>query len=414
MSCCDAPGLLPLEQALKLLNNAVSATTKTETVGLEKALDRVLAVEVRSPHNIPNYDNSAMDGYAFNSVTHDATQPLTMVGKSFAGAAFEGSVKAGECIRIMTGAKLPADCDCVVMQENTQVTENHITVTQKVTAGENVRLAGNDVTLNSLVLDKGKRIDAIAIGMLASLGIARVEVFNKIRVALFSTGDEITPLGAPLKDGFIYDSNRYLITAALTRLNVDIKDYGVLADNPDLIEKTFIDASNTCDAIISSGGVSVGEADFTRDILHKLGDITFYKLAMKPGKPFAFGTLNTGENTAHFFGLPGNPVSAAVTLHQLAIPALSAMAGEQGVEPLMVKLPTINALKKRSGRADFQRGRIFRSANGSVCVESTGAQSSGALSSMVAANCYIKLEQERGNVESGELVDVLPFDRYFS
>ncbi|SMF53163.1 molybdopterin molybdochelatase [Alteromonadaceae bacterium Bs31] len=410
MSSCDAPGLLPLEQAQVLLNDSLRIQANTETIELTQTLDRVLAVNIYSPHNIPNYDNSAMDGYALNVDLSDTSQPLTVVGKSFAGKAYDGKVGVGECVRIMTGAKVPSDCNCVAMQENTQANGGKISLTQAVKTGENIRLTGNDVKKNSLVLVKGKRLDPLDIGMLASLGIANVSVFKKIRVAIFSTGDEIIPLGEPLKDGFIYDSNRHLIRTCLQRMNLDVKDYGVIEDNPRLIEETFIDASNCCDAIISSGGVSVGEADYTRDILHKLGDITFYKLAMKPGKPFAFGSIGK----AHFFGLPGNPVSAAVTFHQLALPALSRMAGELNAEPLIIKMPTATALRKRPGRADFQRGHFFKAADGTLCVEAIRSQSSGALSSMVTANCYIVLEQARGAVAVGELVDVVPFDRYFS
>ncbi len=409
MSCYHSNELLALEQALQILLSSTTKLPETETVPISAALDRIIAVNIHSPHDIPNYDNSAMDGYAFNCDISDSRKALKLVGKSFAGEAFQGEVKAGECIRIMTGAKVPKSCNAVVMQENTQANGDAISFKHTASAGENIRPAGNDLKKDSLIFEQGKHINALDIGILASLGLTEVCVFKKIRVAIFSTGDEIIALGEAPKEGFIYDSNRYLLLATLQRLNLDVKDYGVLKDDPNAIEKTFIEASQSCDAIISSGGVSVGEADFTRDILGKLGDISFYKLAIKPGKPFAFGTIGP----AHFFGLPGNPVSAAVTFHQLAIPALRSMAGEKLPPTITIKANSCSRLKKRAGRIDFQRGRLFISGDGSLCVESTGRQSSGALSSMVKANCYIKLAAEQGNVERGETVDVVPFDRYF-
>ncbi|WP_075187853.1 molybdopterin molybdotransferase MoeA [Teredinibacter haidensis] len=410
MSCCDVPGLLPLVQALEMLKQSSVCQLKTETLALTNALDCILADNIVSPHHIPNYNNSAMDGYACHYESWDSSRPLKQVGRALAGAAYEGEINPGECIRIMTGAKVPDSCNCVIMQENTHVDGDNITVTQSVHSGDNIRLAGNDVKKDSLIISAGKCLGPIDIGMLATLGFASVEVYRKLRVAIFSTGDEITPLGEPLKEGFVYDSNRYLINAALQRLKVDIIDYGVLPDDPEVIERTFIDAANSCDAIISTGGVSVGEADFTRDILLKLGEITFYKLAMKPGKPFAFGSINN----ACFFGLPGNPVSAAVTFHQLALPALRAMAGEQICTQQELIIKTDSRLKKRPGRVDFQRGLLCTNDTGEIQVTTAGTQSSGALSSMLEADCYIKLEPERGNVEAGETVTVIPFDRYFA
>lgn len=410
MSCCDAPGLLSFEQALELLTMTPKAIQASESVALSASLNRVTATDIYAPFNIPNYDNSAMDGYALNCTNWPTRRPLRLVGKSFAGAAFVGEVGTGECVRIMTGAMVPRGCNCVVMQEFTEVNEHQVFITRDVQPGENIRPAGNDVKQGQKVIARGTRIGARAIGMLATLGYPEVEVVKPLRVALFSTGDEIKPLGSPLDQGFIYDSNRYFIEAALSQIGAEIINYGTLADNPLAIEEALLHATQF-DAVISSGGVSVGDADFTRDVLAKLGEITFYKLAMKPGKPFAFGSITHHEtgNTALFFGLPGNPVSAAVTFHLLATPALKTIAGQKDVMPLELNAKCLTKLSKKTGRRDFQRGILSISEHGELQVSRTENQSSGALLSLLEANCYIALEQQRGTVEPGETVSVIPF-----
>lgn len=408
MSCCDAPGLLPLDNALSQLRDAVSAIDAREKVALTDALGCILADVVRAPDNVPNVDNSAMDGYAFDCRGVKAGDTLSVVGKSFAGAPYTGQVKSGQCVRIMTGATIPLGCNCVVMQENVSVSEGNIALEKAPRLNDNIRSAGNDIKKEAVVIEQGKRLGAIEIGVLASLGIAEVSVKRKLRVAVFSTGDELVQPGQPLSEGMLYDSNRYALCAMLTRLHVDVCDLGHLPDDATKIEQTFLEAEQTCDAIVTSGGVSVGEADFTRDILHKIGDVTFYKVAIKPGKPFAFGRIGK----AVFFGLPGNPVSASVTFHQLALPTLRRMAGESFDDAITLIAQSHDALKKRPGRTDFQRGVLTRENNGNLSVRTTGGQSSGALSSMLKANCYIKLEQERGNVEVGEEVTVIPFDSW--
>jgi len=409
MSCCDAPGLLSFDQALKLLTETPKAQQACETVPLAASLNRINAVDIFAPFNIPNYNNAAMDGYAYNCDNWPTRRPLQLIGKSFAGAAFEGLVGPGECVRIMTGAMVPKGCNCVVMQEYTEVNGHHVFVTREVHPGDNIRPAGNDVHQGQMVLRKGSRIGPRAIGMLATLGYAGVEVYQPLKVALFSTGNEIVPLGTKLDEGFIYDSNRYLIEAALKNMGIEVTNLGVLPDNPKSIEENLLLAT-TCDAVITSGGISVGEADFTREVMNKIGDITFYKLAMKPGKPFAFGSLShpvTG-NKALFFGLPGNPVSAAVTFHLLATPALKTIAGERLTGPFSVNALCQSDLSKKPGRRDFQRGRLSRDQDGTLLVHSTGNQSSGALLSLLEADCYICLEQDRGNVACGETVSVIP------
>lgn len=416
MSCCDAPGLLPFEEAQFLLAQIPRAALTISRVPLALALNQITAHDIGAPFDIPNYDNSAMDGYALNSTHWQPTQPLKLIGKSFAGAAFEGEVSPGECIRIMTGAKVPKGCTCVVMQENTEVNNTQVFVTRPITTGDNIRPAGNDVKRGQQVLNQGTRIGPRAIGMLATLGYSEVEVYRPLRVGVFSTGDEITPLGSALEDGYIYDSNRYLIQAALEKLGMTVENFGALPDRPDVIEETLLQAVDRCDAVVSSGGVSVGDADFMREILSKLGEITFYNLAMKPGKPFAYGTIHHDipEKNTPFFGLPGNPVSAAVTFHQLATPALKRIAGEEPKPSLMLQAVCRDPLNKKPGRCDFQRGILSRNIKGQLEVKSSGNQSSGALLSLVNANSYILLETERGAVQAGEIVDVIPITDEFA
>lgn len=411
MTSCDTPGLLPFEDALQQLQRAIVPLTQTETVPLLTARNRVLGRPIQAPCNLPTYDNSAMDGYAFHHSGAAPTQALTIVGAAFAGAPYQGEVPLGHCVRIMTGAMVPAGCNCVVMQENTRRENDQLWLTAPCRPGDNIRQAGHELQQGSPVLAQGRRLKAVDIGMLATLGLKEVTVVARLQVAVFSTGDELTPLGQPLAQGNIYDSNRYLLLAALEALNVEVHDLGALPDDPQQIKRTFEHAARTCDAVISSGGVSVGDADFTRDILLSLGNIHFYKLAIKPGKPFAFGTLqgNEGDRPCYFFGLPGNPVSAAITFHQLALPGLKTLAGEQSEKPPTLQLRALSAFKKRPGRSEFQRGRLTMDSNGELGVASTGGQSSAALMSMVNADCYVLLERERGSVAVGEWVTVVPF-----
>lgn len=416
MSCCDAPGLLPLDAAQSLLAQVPRAELTISRVPLSLALNRITAHNIDAPFDIPNYDNSAMDGYALNSMHWHPAQPLILVGKAYAGAAFDGELKPGECVRIMTGAKIPKGCTCVVIQENTEVSNTQVFVTRPVAPGDNIRLAGNDVKRGQQVLKQGTRIGPRAIGMLATLGYSEVSVYRPLRVGLFSTGDEITPLGNALEEGYIYDSNRYLMQAGLEKMGMEVVNFGTLPDRPNAIEEILIEAVERCDAVVSSGGVSVGDADFIREILGRLGQITFYKLAIKPGKPFAYGTIRNDNSVKDtpFFGLPGNPVSAALTFHQLATPALKRIAGENPAPPLILQATSLDSLDKKPGRCEFQRGILTSDAQGQLRVRSSGNQSSGALLSLVNANSYILLESERGRVNPGEIVNVIPITDEFA
>ena len=403
---------LSVEEAINRMTGAVksSATKKeqvTEVVNIRDALNRVLAKDIISSINVPPYANSAMDGYALKSqdLSGSGETTLKLVGKSFAGIPFEGEVKAGECVRIMTGAQIANGTDTVVMQEQVIADGNAITINSDHCKGENVRHIGEDITEGDSVLKSGKLISPAELGLLASLGIAEVCVYKQVRVAFFSTGDELRNVDEELNEGQIYDSNRYTIFGMLKQLGVELIDMGIFPDDRKAIEDAFKKASLQADAIITSGGVSVGEADYVKETLDKLGKVDFWKIAMKPGKPLAFGFV---DETV-FFGLPGNPVSVMVTFYQFALPTLKTMMGCSETKPPVIKVPCKTDLRKAPGRTDFQRGILQNNEDGNLVVESIGMQASHVLSGMSKANCFIVLPADCGNVKAGSLVDVQPF-----
>lgn len=400
----DTSGLLPLSDALQGMLEQLACCCDTELLPLPEALGRILADDIASPLSVPPFDNSAMDGYAVRLADLAADTPLIMAGKAFAGQPYQGEWPAGHCVRIMTGAPVPAGTDAVVMQEETRADGERITFLCQPVPGQNIRRAGSDMAKGACVLCAGTRLTPREMPLLASLGIATVSVRRPLRVAIFSTGDELKPVGTPLAHGDIYDSNRYGVKAMLARLGCDCLDLGILPDNPDLLRAAFIRADQEANVLITTGGVSVGEADFTKQLLDELGEIGFWKLAIKPGKPFAFGRLPH----AWFFGLPGNPVSAMVTFDQLVQPALAKLAGQRFERPLQLQAVAAEPLKKSPGRLDFQRGILCQGPNG-LEVRSTGSQDSAVFSSLSRANCYIVLERERGRVAAGETVTVEPF-----
>ncbi len=408
MSCCDTSGLMPFDQALGRLLASVEASKQTQQVALEDCLDRILCQDLQAPINVPGYDNSAMDGYALRAQDLTSPKALQLVGKSFAGQPFEGELQAGQCVRIMTGAQIPSGADCVIMQEDTRTEGEQVHFSRAATPGSHIRRAGEDIQQSSCVLNAGRRLGPADIGLLASLGLTQVEVMQPLRVALLSTGDELRLPGATLDSGCIYDSNRFVVAAMLKRLGVELLDLGIVADNKNSLRQALQQAADSCDVVISSGGVSVGDADYIKEILLELGQVDFWKVAIKPGKPFAFGQLGK----AIFFGLPGNPVSAAVTFHQLALPTLRKMAGECVTPELILNAKTHHNLNKRPGRTDFQRGLLTQGAQGEQLVCDTGSQGSGMLSSMSHSNCYIKLAANCDGVSAGESVSVIPYDRW--
>ncbi|MGR3808301.1 molybdopterin molybdotransferase MoeA [Pasteurella testudinis] len=402
--------LLTLSQALENMLGALSppSETQTEIISLDQAQNRICAEDIRSPINVPGFDNSAMDGYAVRLAELQDHHALSVVDKSFAGAPFLGEWQAKSAVRIMTGAMIPNGCDAVIMQEQAEIdADGKVRFNADAKAGQNIRRIGEDVKIGEIVLKQGAKLTALSLPLLASLGIEKVRVFKRLKVALISTGDELVAVGAPLKTGQIYDTNRFAVKLMLEKWNCEILDYGILPDDPTLFEQKFTQAQQEADLLITSGGVSVGEADFTKSVLEKLGQINFWKLAIKPGKPFAFGKLQH----AWFCGLPGNPVSALVTFYQLVQPVIATLSGyREWQKPVQLTAAATTPLKKAPGRLDFQRGFYSVNAEGQAEVRSVGFQGSHMFSSFVASNCFIVLEQERGNVTIGETVTIEPFD----
>jgi molybdopterin molybdotransferase len=407
LSCADDydPNSMPVDKAREVIARFLTPVTATERVHVRAALGRVLAADVISPLDVPAHDNSAMDGYAvrFADLKTDAEATLKVTGTAFAGAPFSGELKPGEAVRIMTGGVMPRGADTIVMQEHVKAAEGRVTIGGGHRKHQNLRRAGEDLKAGASALKRGRRLRPAEIGLAASLGIPELEVYRKLRVAFFSTGDELVSIGAVPKEGQIFDSNRYTIHSMLERLGCEAMDMGVVRDDPELLEEAFAQAANAADVVITSGGVSVGEADFVKELLNKLGEVVFWKIAMKPGRPLAYGRVGG----AHFFGLPGNPVSVMVTFYQFVRDALLKLAGEEPVQPVpSFKVPCTSALKKAPGRTEFQRGILTRGADGQLSVRVTGEQGSGILRSMSEANCFIILPTDQGNVTPGTVVDV--------
>jgi molybdopterin molybdotransferase len=410
VSCADDydPDSLPVDRARTLIREFLSPVTAVERVHIRAALDRVLAADVESPLDVPGHDNSAMDGWAVRFADlggGSETTNLRRIGESFAGKPFEGELRPGETVRIFTGGVMPRGADTVVIQERARETTQGAAIAPGAVtkAGQNRRFAGEDLKRGAAVFRKGQLVRPAELGMLASLGIGEVSVYRRLRVAFFSTGDELRSVGQPLRAGEIYDSNRYTLYGMLTRLNCDIVDMGVVPDAPELLEQAFAAAAASADVVITSGGVSVGEADYVKGLLDRLGEVLFWKIAMKPGRPLAYGRLGT----AHFFGLPGNPVSVMVTFYEFVRDALLVLQGRAGVAPMpLFKARLAAPIRKMPGRTEFQRAVLTPDAAVGWEVRTTGDQGSGILSSMSRANCFVVLAADTGDVDAGAEVDV--------
>jgi molybdopterin molybdotransferase len=407
------PDALPVRDAQRIIRDFVIPVDGIEKVALLSALDRVLAEDIISPISVPAHDNSAMDGYALRGadLAADAPTTLSVIATVYAGRPSDAVPAAGECVRIMTGGVMPAGCDSVIPQEHVaSISESSITIAPNtIRTGDNRRFAGEDLMAGSAALTRGKIIRPADLGLLASLGIGEVPVRRRLKVAFFSTGDELRSLGQELDAGCVYDSNRYTLYGMLTRLGCDIIDMGVVRDDPRALEDALREACANADAIVTSGGVSVGAADYTKEIMARLGDVTFWKIGMRPGRPLAFGRIAADGNSAFLFGLPGNPVAVMVSFYFFARAALLHMMGADAPQ-LLVKVKSAAALRKKPGRTEYQRGILFRDANGEQQVRITGSQGSGILRSMSEANCMVVLHDEQGNVAAGEMVEVLLFE----
>ena len=408
------PKALPVAQAQEFIARLVPRVQAVEKVALRAALGRVLAADVVSPIDVPAHDNSAMDGYALRGDELDAgaDSRFTIAGAGFAGARFEGTVAARACVRIMTGAVMPDGLDTVVPQEFVAVDGDVVRVPAGVVGrGDNRRRAGEDLARGEVALAAGRILRPADLGVLASLGSAEVAVRRRLRVAFFSTGNELRSLGEPLDAGAVYDSNRYTIWAMLQRLGVDVLDLGVVRDEPASLAAAFRAAADAADAVITSGGVSVGEADHTKAVMAELGDVLFWRIAMRPGRPMAIGRIASGGGRdAILFGLPGNPVAVMVTFYALVRDALLAMSGATPTPLLVVRAASVEPIRKKPGRTEYQRGIVTRSGDGGWQVRTTGSQGSGILRSMSEANGLVVLGHAQGDVGAGEDVDVLPFD----
>lgn len=409
-SCMDDfdPNSLSVDQALGRISSMIDTLQGLESIAIRSALGRVTAADVPAAFDVPPHCNSSMDGYAVRSadLPADGQTALDVVGRSMAGHPYDGPVAPGQCVRIMTGAMMPPDTDTVIMQEHAERDGDSIRIDASHKTGQNVRYPGDDIRKGSTLLPGGHRLMPADLGVLASQGLSEVSVRRRPRVAFFSTGDELRSVGQPLGPGDIYDSNRYTLHGMLTRLGAEILDMGVIPDERDAVRQAFKQASELADVVITSGGVSVGEADFVKETLDELGEVGFWKIAMKPGRPLAFGRINQ----AWFFGLPGNPVSVMATFYQFVQPALKQLMGMQATRPVRTRARCLENLKKRPGRLEYQRGILSIDENGQAVVSSTGLQESHVLTSMSQANCFIILPLETNGAAAGDWVEVEPFE----
>jgi len=404
------PNAMSVAKAKAWIANFLKPIDQKETIHIKDALNRVVAEPIIATMNVPNHDNSAMDGYAMNIDLLPDHGPfkLKVTGKLFAGNPLEGNAEGA--LRIMTGATIPYGLNAVIPQEHVELNEGVITFQTKPQANKNIRRAGEDIKTGQTILKNGRSIEPCDLGLLASLGIDSIKVYRKIKVAFFSTGDEIISLGNPLLPGQVYDSNRYSLIGLLKRLGVEAFDLGVIPDDKKIIEDTLKKASDIADIVITTGGVSVGEADYMKDILKKIGEILFWKISMKPGKPLAYGKIGQ----CHYFGLPGNPVSTMVTFYQFVREAVLTLSGQTPIPKIpIIKAKLLGPLKKIPGRTEFQRGTYEQDDQGTFKVSPLKDQGSGILRSMSEANCFILLHEDTAHLEKDMWVDIQLFDNLF-
>ena len=396
------PNAMQIESAIKLISSFIKPIKETESVKLIESLNRVLAVDLISPINVPNYDNSAMDGFGFNISSLKKTKTLKVKDTVLAGKPINSPIKSGEAIQIMTGGKIPKGVDTVIPIELVKYMNDQITFIEIPKIGANIRKCGEDIKQKDIILSKGTLLYPAELGLIASLGLSKIKVFKKLKVGFFSTGDEIVKAGAKIKSGQVYNSNHFTIYSMLSRLNIKTIDLGLIPDSKIIIKNTLLKAAKQADVIITTGGVSVGAADYMKEVLKKIGQVLFWKLSIKPGRPMAYGKINKTD----FFGLPGNPVSAMVTFYQIVQGSLKMRMGLKIDDSIpLLKVQCVESIFKRPGRTEFQRGILFQS-NKTWKVKTTGQQGSAILSSMSKANCFIVLSADRGAIKAGEIVDI--------
>lgn len=407
------PNALPVRDAQRIIREFIAPVGAVEKVALRSALDRVLAQDIISPISVPAHDNSAMDGFALrgSDLAETGATTLRIIGTVYAGRPSGIVPQAGECVRIMTGGVMPEGCDSVIPQEHVaSIGEKSIMIDPgAIRTGDNRRLAGEDLMAGGVAVGKGRIMRPADLGLLASLGIAEAPVYRRVRVAFLSTGDELRSIGETLDAGCVYDSNRYTLFGMLSRLGCDIVDIGIVRDDPESLEQALRMACESADAVITSGGVSVGAADHTKQVMARLGDVTFWKIGMRPGRPLAFGRIDSNGKSAFLFGLPGNPVAVMVSFYFFARAALLRMMGAE-TEQVLVKVKSAGPLRKKPGRTEYQRGILSTDEHGEQQVRIAGSQGSGILRSMSEANCMVVLHDGQGNVAAGDLVDVILFD----
>jgi molybdopterin molybdotransferase len=404
----ESSPMLSIEDALERIKNTIHPLKASETVLLKDALGRILSEAVYAPINSPNETNSAMDGYAFSSaeITKGREFSLNLIGTSWAGRPFKGVLEAGQCLRVFTGAVVPSEADSIIMQEHVESDGQWIHFPIDTIGGQHIREVGEDMQQGSLLLASHKKLNAIDLGLLASAGVCEVSVNRPVKIAFFSTGDELTELGKPLFSGQIYDSNRYALHGLLNNINYIVTDMGVIGDDKQLLEESFIEAAKNHDVIITTGGVSVGEADYVKEILSPCGEVNFWKIAIKPGKPLAFGKIGG----CYFFGLPGNPVAVIVTFQYIVSPALKHLLGTTEKKTIKIAAICTSTLKKAPGRQEYQRGILTQDAVGNFFVASSGKQGSNIMKSLSEANCYIVLPVACEGIQAGErvMIDLIP------
>jgi molybdopterin molybdotransferase len=404
----DETGLISVNEALTLIFADVQQTSGYERIAIENANKRTVAEAIAAPFNVPAHTNSAVDGYAIccADLSQEGASKLEVIGESYAGEPFTGILNPGQCIRIMTGAIIPDRADAIVMQEHAENHHNTILIDDRHKPGQNIRKAGEDIQQGQTILHAGRNLTPADIGLLASLGIAEANVNRKLKVAIISTGNEIHSIGQALTPGAIYDSNRYLLLTMLDRSDIEIINLGIHKDNLEELTKAFQEASEYADVLISTGGVSVGGADYTKAALQSSGEINFWKIAIKPGRHLAFGNINN----CMFFGLPGNPVAVMVAFYQFVLPALEKMLGikDKVIAPVFLA-QTTEDLRKKPGRTEIQRGIIKQNTDGIWTVKATGKQGSGILRSMSLANAFIILDHDQAAAKAGDWVKVQPF-----